>query len=180
MNIMLQKWINPLKVPVRTFYIITFMNCSLTSQRSMIWSRVNRGHRQTPWNWRPCWCAESLSSKALQGHQLQPREQHWFQQDKTATCCPAPHCPGPWLRGSTDNTTNKHSWKHRGGTLYLTDSTHTLLPEVRHGCSLPWQTVEPPFYIHWHKSLLFHGALNIIWDQLSDRNCTSLCTWHFL
>lgn len=65
------------------------------------------------------------------------------------------------------------------GSSYLTESTHRLLLKVRHGWSLPWQAVEPPFDTHWHESRLFHGALNVIWDQLFDRNCTSLCTWHF-
>lgn len=66
------------------------MNCFLTSQRPMIWSWVNtRTHTNRPWNWNTCWCVNSLFSKILQGHQLKPHEQHWFQQDKTEMCFPA-------------------------------------------------------------------------------------------
>lgn len=161
---MLQKWINPVKVPVSTLNIITFMNCSLTSRRSMIWSWVNtRTQTNKPWNWSTCWCAESLFSKTLQGHQLKPREQHWFQLDKTPTHSQFLTDQGLVWWGSTDNTTNYHSWKHGGGVLYLTERMHRLLLKVSHG----WVPMashclgrhwNPHVYIHWHKSLLFHGS----------------------
>lgn len=76
----------------------------------------------------------------------------------------------------------------RGGILYLTERIHRLLLKVSHGwvpiagCPLAVtdlaDNATPHFYIHQHKGLLFHGALNITWDQLFDRNCTSLCTQH--
>lgn len=182
---MLQKWINPVKVPVSTFNIITFMNCSLTSRRSMIWSWVNtRTQTNKPWNWSTCWCAESLFSKTLQGHQLKPREQHWFQLDKTPTRSPVPHWPGPCLMGFHWQHNKLPQLEAQGevSCALLRECTdcywrcHGWLPMASHCLGRHWN---PHVYIHWHKSLLFHGALNVIWDQLFDRNCTSLCTWHF-
>lgn len=166
-NIKLQKLINPLKVPVSIFYAITFMNCSLTSRRSMIRSQADtRTQTNKPWNWSTCWCVESLSSKTLLGHQLQPREQHWLQSDKTPMCSPAPPCPGPGLMG--------FHWQHNKlpqleaqGKLSCTwlreyrlllKVSHGWLPTASHCLGRQWN---PHFYTHQHKSLLFHGALNI-------------------
>lgn len=165
------------KVSVSTFYIITFMNCSLVCWRSMIRSWVNtRTQTNKPWNWSTCWCVESLFSKTLQGHQLKPCEQHRFQSDKTPMCFPVPHWPGPCLMG--------FHWQHNelpqlgstwGGILYFQREYIDWLPIASHCLGRQWN---PHFYIHRHKSLLFHGALIIIWDQLIDRNCNSLCSWH--
>lgn len=143
-----------------------------------------RTQTNKPWNWSTCWCVESLSSKTLLGHQLQPREQHWLQSDKTPMCSPAPPCPGPGLMG--------FHWQHNklpqleaqgkvSCTLLreyrlLLKVSHGWLPTASHCLGRQWN---PHFYTHQHKSLLFQGALNIIWDQLFDWNCTSLCTWHF-
>lgn len=155
-NIMLQKWINPVKVPVSTFYIITFMNCSLISRRSLIWVNT-RTQTNKPWNWSTCWCAESLFSKTLQGHQLKPREQHWFQSGKTPTCSPAPQWPGPCLVGSTDNTTNYPSWKHRGRYLVADCCWRGVM------AGRPWPVTATPIFIH-----------------TDTRACCSWCSEHYL
>lgn len=153
---MLQKWIKPLKVPVSTFYIITFMDCSLVSWRSVIWWRVyTRTQINKPWNWSTC--AESLFSKTLQGHQLKPREQHWFQSDTTPMCCPVPQWAGPCLRG--------FHWQHNrlaqleAQGRYLVpywENTQTATggePWLGAHClSLPGRQWNPHFYTHPHKS----------------------------
>lgn len=82
-----------------------------------------------------------------------------------------------WGSLTTQQTTTAGSTG--GGVLYLTERIHTLLLKGSHGWLPMASHWNPHFYTHWHKSLLFHGALNIIWDQLFDRNCTSLCTWRF-
>lgn len=122
---------------------------SCIAKISVIWWRVNtRTQINKPWNWSTC--AESLFSKTLQGHQLKPREQHWFQSDKTPMCCPVPHWAGPCLRG--------FHWQHNrlaqleaqgevSGTL-LREYTDCYWRWAMAGCPLPvtaWQTMEPPF-----------------------------------
>lgn len=179
---MLQKWIKPLKIPVSTFYIITFINCSLTSQRSMIWSWVNtRTQTNKPWNWSTCWCAESLFSRTLR-HQLKPGEQHRFQLDKTPVCSQFLTAQGlmgfHWQHNKLPQLEahREVSCTYWENTQTATAESHGWLPMARHWPGRQWN---PHLYIHPHKSLLFHGALNVIWDQLFDRNCTSLCTWRY-
>lgn len=147
-NIMLQKLIKPLKVPVPFT-----LSHSWTSQRSMIWSWVNtRTRTNKPWNWSTGCCVNSLFSEILQGHQLKPHEQHWFQLDKTWVCSPVPD-QGLVLWGSTDKTTNYHSWKHKGRCLvpYWENTQSSTEGEswlVAHCQSLTWQTMEPPIFIY--------------------------------
>lgn len=129
-----------------------------------------------------CWVSFQQDTA---GHQLKPHEQHWFQSDKTPACSPVPHWPGPCLMGFHWQHNEVPQLEARGEVSW------TLLSKyidfcwrwVMAGCPLPVTDLAdngtPHFYIHRHKSLLFRGALNIIWDQLFDRNCTSLCTWHF-
>lgn len=145
-NIMLQKWINPVKVPVSTFYIITFMNCSLRSRRSLIWVNT-RTQTNKPWNWSTCWCAESLFSKTLQGHQLKPREQHWFQSGETPTCSSVTRA----LFGGFHWQHNKLPQLEAQGEVPCS----RLLLKGSHGWSPMASHCNPHFYTHWHKSLLF-------------------------
>lgn len=177
-NIMLQKWINPLKVPVSTFYIITFINCSLTSQRSMIWSQVNRGHRQTnPGTGAHADVLSPFPARHCRGISLNHVSSTGFSWVKHPR---APHCPGPCLMGLHWQHNRQPQLEAQGKVpcTLLRECTDCYWGWVMAGHCLGRQR-RPHLYIHWHKSLLFHGALNIIWDQLFDRNCTSLCTWHF-
>lgn len=117
-NIMLQKWINPLKVPVSTFYIITFINCSLTSQRSMIWSRVNRGHRQTnPGTGAHADVLSPFPARHCRGISLNHVSSTGFSWVKHPRAPQLLTAQGLVWWGSTDNTTDNHSWKHRGRYL---------------------------------------------------------------
>lgn len=179
---MLQKWIKPLKIPVSTFYIITFINCSLTSQRSMIWSWVTtRTQTINPGIGAHAHVLSPLSAGhwGISLNQVSSTGFTWIE----LQCAPSSSLPRVWW-GSTDNTTNYHSWKHTGRCLVLywentqtaTEESPGWLPTARHWPGRQWN---PHLYIHPHKSLLFHGALKVIWDQLFDRNCTSLCTWHY-
>lgn len=144
---MLQKWIKPLKIPVSTFYIITFINCSLTSQRSMIWSWVNtRTQTNKPWNWSTCWCAESLFSRTLR-HQLKPGEQHRFQLDKTPVCSQFLTAQGLMGFHWQHNKLPQLEAHREVSCTLLREYTDCYCREswlAAHGQALTWQTMEPP------------------------------------
>lgn len=132
-NIMLQKWINPLKVPVPFT-----LSHSWTSQRSMIWSWVNMRTRiNKPWNWSTCCCVNSLFSRDIS----------WNHRSSTGFSRIKCECASQFLTRALfygvpltrQQTTTAGST--RGGVLYLTERIHRVLLKVSHG----WL----PIASHW-------------------------------